>query len=308
MPAKATTEQFIFMAKQKHGEIFDYSIVKYINSSTYVDIICRIHGSFPQIPNSHLRGRGCPKCSGKLKNTEDFIIDATKVHGNRYDYSSTIYIHSKKNIVIRCKIHGLFKQTPNSHLKGRNCFKCGEIIFMGRTKTNNDYILDAIKVHGTKYDYSLVEYVNCKSIINVICKKHGTFRINASWHLSTRGCPTCNTSKGEIKIRELLINNHINFHEQHRFINQPTYIKQCRYDFYLIDMNMIIEYHGKQHYEFVQFFHKTHEGMMERRKRDHEKKQFCLENNILFKEISYKDNIKKEIEEILQHIQIAGTS
>lgn len=59
---KLTTEQFIQRARLKHGELFDYSNVKYVLSSEKVIIICYLHGEFSQTANSHLSGRGYQKC------------------------------------------------------------------------------------------------------------------------------------------------------------------------------------------------------------------------------------------------------
>ena len=69
----------------------------------------------------------------------------------------------------------------------------------------------------------------------------------------------------------------------------------------------LIIHHGIQHYTFSQFFHRTDKEMKRRRKRDKDKKEFCLTNHIGYYEIKYDQNISKEIKNILQHIQIAGT-
>ena len=54
---------FIKDAKNIHGSKYDYSKVNYTNNHTKVTITCRKHGDFEQTPNSHLNGRGCPKCA-----------------------------------------------------------------------------------------------------------------------------------------------------------------------------------------------------------------------------------------------------
>ena len=62
MPSKKTTAQFLKDAVGVHGAKYDYSLVKYVNSSTKVIIKCSEHGEFQQSPNAHLRGSGCRKC------------------------------------------------------------------------------------------------------------------------------------------------------------------------------------------------------------------------------------------------------
>ena len=120
--------QFITKSKEKHGDNYDYSKVEYINSQTKVNIICKTHGEFEQIPNNHIRGKGCIKCSGNYKySTDEWIIMAKELHGDNYDYSKAIYKNANEKIIIICKIHGEFKQTPRQHLNGSGCIKCGII-------------------------------------------------------------------------------------------------------------------------------------------------------------------------------------
>src|ERR1035437_4265917 len=85
--------------------------------------------------------------------TEEFIQKARKVHGDKYDYSKTIYIKALDKTIIICPIHGKFLQAPHSHLRGDGCPKCG-----GTGKfTTEDFIQKAREVHGNKYDYSLID-------------------------------------------------------------------------------------------------------------------------------------------------------
>ncbi len=59
-----TKEKFVALAREVHGEKYCYDNVKYLKSSSPVDIICEEHGVFVQTPNNHLRDRGCPSCAG----------------------------------------------------------------------------------------------------------------------------------------------------------------------------------------------------------------------------------------------------
>lgn len=122
---------FIERAKIIHGDKYDYSKVEYKNSQTKIIIICKKHGEFSQIPNSHLTGYGCQRCSGEKRaedsryTTEEFISQCKEVHGSRYDYSKTIYgLRQDDKVTIICKKHGEFKQAASSHLCGRGCPKC----------------------------------------------------------------------------------------------------------------------------------------------------------------------------------------
>ena len=132
-----TTEQFINEAKLVHNNKYNYSLVDYKNNNTKVKIICPIHGIFEQLPRCHLSGDGCFKCmienNTKLhadkyrKTTEEFIIEANKVHNNFYDYSLVNYKSGQEKVKIICPIHGVFEQTPSHHIFCKTgCPNCRE--------------------------------------------------------------------------------------------------------------------------------------------------------------------------------------
>lgn len=139
----------------------------------------------------------------KLVKTAIFIEKATLIHFNKYDYSNVEYVNSHTKITISCKIHGEFIQRPNSHLNGSGCRKCGiDSNISKNTKTNDEFIQNAIDVHGDKYDYSKVEYINSNSKITINCKTHGEFKQKPSSHLSGHGCSRCSCngfSKAQIE-------------------------------------------------------------------------------------------------------------
>ena len=96
--------------------------------------------------------------------TEEFIEKAKKIHGDKYDYSKVKYINNHIKVEIKCKEHGIFFQRPNGHLRGSECIKCGLNKISNIKRSNREeFIEKAIKVHGNKYDYSKVNYINnCK--------------------------------------------------------------------------------------------------------------------------------------------------
>jgi len=121
---KYTLNKFIEKANETHHNIYDYSLTDYKNINTKITIICKEHGAFEQIPQYHLHGYGCYSCSNIVRTTNDFIIKSNIVHKNLYDYSNSNYSCSREPIIIKCKIHGDFIQTPNDHLNGCGCQKC----------------------------------------------------------------------------------------------------------------------------------------------------------------------------------------
>jgi len=185
-------DDFIKKSKIIHGNKYDYSNVKYKNNRTKVVIICKTHGIFKQKPNDHLLGHGCYKC-GKLNcakklsyNVHIFIEKSKLIHGDKYDYSNVKYKNNRTKVVIICKIHGEFEQTPKKHLKKQGCPKCS------RYCMDQEYFIERAKMlHGNKYNYSNVIYLNINTKINIICKIHGEFKQTPSCHLCGKGCSKC---------------------------------------------------------------------------------------------------------------------
>ena len=125
-------------------------------------------------------------------NTKIFISKAHKVHGLKYDYSKAKYINAKTPVIIICKKHGEFIQTPNNHTQGNGCKTCGNVSKGLKKKISKENFVDKAKrLHKNKYDYIKVEYINAKTKVIITCKKHGEFKITPNNHLSGRGCQDC---------------------------------------------------------------------------------------------------------------------
>jgi len=102
----------------------------------------------------------------KVTNTSNFVIKANKVHNDKYDYSKFIYIKSSIKGIIICPLHGTFKQTPNSHLAGTNCPRCG----YNKLKLSVDeFIKRANRIHNNKFDYSKVKFNSIMDRVEIIC-------------------------------------------------------------------------------------------------------------------------------------------
>lgn len=125
-------------------------------------------------------------------NTEDFILRAKEIHGNKYDYSRVNYTLSTDKVLIRCNTCGyIFKQIASEHLHGKGCPNCA-----GNRRINTEsFIKRAMKIHGTQYDYSKVNYVNNHTGVVIICPVHGEFIQLPQHHLKGSGCPKCNQER-----------------------------------------------------------------------------------------------------------------
>lgn len=125
-PQDIKNQWYIGKFQEVHGDRYDYYKVTYVGSLHKVDIVCKEHGVFPQSPNDHLKGAGCPYCqkSIKTKTTQRCIEDFIKVHGDTYNYQQVNYINNYTKVVITCIKHGDFYQNPSNHLAGNGCPKC----------------------------------------------------------------------------------------------------------------------------------------------------------------------------------------
>jgi len=236
---------------------------------------------------------------------EQFISKAKDKHNDYYDYLLVKYTNATTKVQIICPKHGMFEQQPNNHLFGQRCIKCmGDNVRKARTNNTEDFIKKSKKIHGDRYDYSLVKYKTGKDKIIIICPFHGEFLQTPFAHSSPsmkQGCPHCNISKGEDEIEKYLIKNNIEYNHQHTFVDciNPKTSKKLPFDFYLLNSNIIIEYQGEQHYKKTGYFEKRAGGLEGLQYRDNLKREYCQNNGIKFIEISYKDfnNIKQILKE-----------
>ena len=297
---KMTNEEFIVKSKLKHGDLYDYKYTNFTNVRNKIDIICKKHGIFTQIANTHLRGSGCKKCKYdnlKLKfssNTDDFIKKSNIIHLNKYKYINSQYVNSYESIKITCNKHGDFLQKPYKHLSGQGCPKCS-----GKYKTNEEFIEKSQNIHKNKFSYNLVNYINSKTNVIITCNQHGNFSQLPNNHIQGQGCPKCNTSKSEYKITEFLNNNNIKFIMEHTYID-CCYKRKLPFDFYLPAYNLCIEFDGEQHFKSIKHFGGEKRLLIQKIK-DNIKTEYCKNNNIKLLRIPYYDfnNIEKILEKIL---------
>ena len=123
--------------------------------------------------------------NNKPLTTEEFIARAKAKHGDKYDYSKSVYTRAKNKLTITCKTHGDFQQEAFSHMSGCGCELCCRrdlsIVFESESR----------KIHGDSYDYSLVKYNGSLKKVKIICKTHGVFEQKPSSHLMGRRCAKC---------------------------------------------------------------------------------------------------------------------
>lgn len=164
----------------------------------------------------------------KRKTTSEFINEAISVHGNLYSYEHVNYINGTTKVNIVCPKHGMFMQSPVCHVAQKSkCPECGG----KKKKTSESFTNEAIAVHGNKYSYEKVNYINNKIKVDITCPTHGVYKQLPSFHLQGQGCPKCygnfKITKEEFytKVREVHNNSYEYFDD---YVKMREYIKiQC---------------------------------------------------------------------------------
>lgn len=288
---KLTKEEFIERSKLKHGELYDYSLIEYKNSTSKVDIICLKHKiTFQQSPSGHMSGRGCPVCryekssKNKTKTNEQFLEEAFAIHGDKYDYSKATYTKGHNKITIICPIHGEFEQNACDHLSGNGCPVCARIT----TKEKSFKIENTIKIKRP----DLLKYLKNKEDEMLCCNTRTRVDIKCPFCCNeenvrltrfsnrTRHCKYCSdslvmTEKVFYNILKILDIEHI-----HQY--SPDWANNKKYDFYLPKFNTIVEIHGLQHYKEIKGWNSNPED--------------CAVNDNIKRSLSEENNISNYIE------------
>lgn len=129
----------------------------------------------------------------KKLTTRDWIVRATQVHNDAYDYSEVAYVNSHTPVTIRCKVHGSFIMRPNDHTNGQGCRQCGIIRRNASHRYDTGEFIQRAKLkHGEhSYNYDLVNYVGSDKPVTIVCNDHGIFDQRPARHLFGDGCPVC---------------------------------------------------------------------------------------------------------------------
>jgi len=198
--SKPLINDFIERARAKHGDRYDYSLIKdKIHSSSKAKIGCPKHGIFTQLISTHLDGLGCRQCASdttdekkrnRIVSSEFFLNKVKYTHNNQYSYDldGVSELLPSDRLRILCADHGVFEQTVGKHLSGRGCRTC---------KNNSRRVLfDVVEskakaIHNSVYHYDSTTYTGSGYKMSIICTKHGVFSQLVSAHLSGHGCPLC---------------------------------------------------------------------------------------------------------------------
>lgn len=289
-------------ALEKFGNKFDLSEAVWNGSREKIKIICPDHGPFYTLPRQFLLNKyGCPKCNDKLLYTpEEYIEKCKETHPNEdYDYSKTVYKYSTHPVTIICRKHGEFYPFASQFINEPSfCPKCAHDSLR---LSKEEFVRRSIEVHGNYYNYDKVNYINHATKVIITCPIHGDFEQAPVNHLRGCGCPKCALenkvgSKGEQTIKQILDNHNIKYTFQFAFD-----CKKLARDSNIIIVDFalkyngriyFIEYNGKQHYQYIPFFHSGGIADFEKQqRRDQVLREFCelYKDKVSLLEISYEE-------------------
>lgn len=197
------TQYYINKCREIHGDKYNYSNVVYRGADIKVDIFCNTCNKyFSQRAIGHCTGKGCNTCGNKAigdksrKSKEDFIKDAIKTHGTKFNYELVDYTHTDTKVEIICNACKYqFYQTPSHHINGGGCPKCkaknqGDI----RRYTTEDFINNSKKIHGGFYSYDNTIYKGALNTVEISCPIHGVMIMSPQYHYNY-GCRGCKRDK-----------------------------------------------------------------------------------------------------------------
>lgn len=133
----------------------------------------------------------------RKKREQQWKEKARLKHGDKYDYSESVYKGSEELIAIRCPVHGIFWQAAYVHIRNSRPGGCPEC-----AKLSKDYDIESVRriieLSG-KWKLLSAEYKNNKQKLECECSKHGLFTTILSSVLQGKGCPKCGRESGALK-------------------------------------------------------------------------------------------------------------
>ena len=270
---KQAEEEFLNLLRRNNHE----SLTEYINDKTKVLINFNCgHEPHWVSPNNYKSGNRCPKCYGNCpKQAEEEFLNLLRRNNHKL---LSEYINNTTKVLINFNCgHEPHWVCPNHYKKGIGCPKC-----YGRCpKQAEEEFLNLLRRNNHE---SLTEYINNKTkvLINFNCGHEPHWVIPNSYKSGKR-CPKCKFSKGEKVILDYLTENEFNVVSQYR-IDGYNY----KYDIYIREYNLIVEVHGRQHYEEVVFFGRR--TLEEERMNDYEKEKLAVSKGYNYMAIDYKEH------------------
>lgn len=268
-----------------HGDKYDYTGIIVRRWTDRININCPKHGTFTQEAYVHaIKGTDCPECArDKYRysaNRDLFIQKANEVFGKgRFDYSLIKLENESSYIDVICPEHGIFNIRASSHLEGYGCKKCNR---EGRIEVHWEQFKKFLELKfKDSLDFSNYVYKDTHTKSEVICPKHGVSYRSPNQLRDGIGCSKCKISLGELLVSRLLESNGIPYEREFSFENS-----RFRFDFRILNLNILIEFHGGQHFIPVPRFGGK-KALKKIQERDYLKKGLAYENGFKLIELTY---------------------
>jgi hypothetical protein len=262
---------------------------EYTNNSAKYRWNCPEHGEYLQEYCSHRAGRGCPRCAHARSTVPELTADIVKARFPRF-LDGQIYIDQTTRYKWLCPVHGVYVQTYVNHQQGKNCAKC---MYDKKRLT-----LDEIKSRFPEFADGQ-KYTNASAKYFFDCQKHGPYEQSFTSHQGGSRCPQCRHSRGERRIAKLLDAKKVPWKAQAKFPGCRDKLPLV-FDFALLDLRILIEYQGEQHYRPLGWQKapgKEAERLKSLQRRDRIKAEWAEANGYALIKIPY--NVK-DVESYLQ--------
>lgn len=263
----------------------------YVNCDSKLEFECECGNHFFASWSNIKKMTGlCKSCSGKLKSNmfsysiEELNNISNDIYKNN-EFKICKRLKNRKILIKHNKCNNTFEIRLDHFINGNGCSICNLSNKDNGNLSNEEFVL---RLNNMFPDYEVLdEYINNRTRLRLRCKICNTVFINDASHIFSRGCkcPICNGSIGEISVSNYLKNKKISFIPQYRF-DDCIDKRALPFDFYLDELNICIEYQGRQHYEYVDYF--GDKDVFEKQlKHDNIKRKYCEDNNIQLIEIPY---------------------
>lgn len=304
-----TNEEVVERLRELYGDDYDYTQVDYKNNRTPITLRCKKHDVvFSRILQNLLKGWGCPACNkeqGKTWanvvektydpsrrserwTTERFIAESKAWHGEGFfDYSQCHYVNKDTPVtLIRIADGAVVKVRPYDHLRHDADYGIAQRYYQGTTDKEKIHFL----VRRLEENIENPIYVPMQKIersnkrFKCICPLHGEFYMSLHRIYSGNCCPECDgggESVGERNVRRYLQSKGIKFEQEYRIEDKKYFDTFARVDFYLPDLNTMIEFQGEQHYKIANkaITHGSRKWQSQK-KRDNHLRRYAVDHNV----------------------------
>lgn len=253
--SKDHAEQEFYQLAQREGYII---LSPYINADTPVHLLCPIFHIWKVRPSGFKSsGNRCAKCFGN--SPEQAQLDLiSKLNNDGYSLIGP-YINARTKVEILCPGGHKTFIWPSHYGNGMKCANCPE----DRVIRAANRFYKKLEDIGYK---ALDNYVVNDYKINIMCPNEHIWNTRPNdiiWN--DYRCPYCprTESNGETNVRLYLESQGISFYQEFRIENHPD-LEGKRFDFYFIynEQRYLIEFDGRQHFEFVEYFHETYDNFI----------------------------------------------